>query len=97
MADSQNPEVLNALVRLMANLDDPSVLSDDELVKAAIDAREAKKIAEVTVATELSRRPGWTWRRIGAALGVNYTTAYGWVNPSSAKSSGPDATPPEPS
>lgn len=84
MADHENPEVLNALVLLMSNLDDPSGLTDEQLVAAAREARETKKIAEVKVATELAAR-GWTWRRIGAALGVNYTTAYGWVNPGPAK------------
>lgn len=80
MADPQKPEVLSALVRLMKNLDDPTALDDDDLVAAAIEARETKKTAEVAVATELARR-GWSWRRIGKALGVDHTTAYGWVNP----------------
>lgn len=84
VADARNPEVLNALVLLMQNLDNPSVLTDEQLVAAAIDARETKKTAEVTVATELARR-GWSWRRIGKALGVDHATAYLWVNPRPSK------------
>lgn len=79
MADSrENPEALNALVRLMQNLDDPSGLTDDQLVRAAAEAKEAKKLAELAAATELACR-GWSWRKIGDHLAVNYSTAYGWV------------------
>lgn len=63
----------------MNNPDDPATLSDDDLIEAAIEARETKKRAELAAAAELARRPGWTWRRIGKALGVDHTTAYGWV------------------
>ncbi|MFC5997093.1 hypothetical protein ACFQE5_23045 [Pseudonocardia hispaniensis] len=79
MADT-NPEVMNALVRLMANLDEPSALTDDELVRAVIEAREAKKKAEGTAAAELRRR-GWTWPQIGKAIGVDQSTAHGWAQP----------------
>lgn len=68
----------NALVRLMTAGYDPTGLSDEELVRAAIEARETKKRAELSAATELAAR-GWSWRRIGKALGVDHTTAYGWV------------------
>ena len=68
----------NALVRLMAAGYDPSGLSDDELIAAAVEARETKKRAELTAAVELARR-SWSWRRIGKGLGVDHTTAYGWV------------------
>lgn len=74
----ERPRTLNALVRLMLNPDDPATLSDDTLIRAAIEAREAKKLAECSAAAELSRR-GWSWRRIGKALGVDHSTAYGWV------------------
>jgi hypothetical protein len=67
-----------ALSRLMAADYDPTGMSDDDLVAAAIQAREAKRRAETAVAAELMRRH-WTWRRIGQALGVDHTTAYGWV------------------
>lgn len=78
MADPQNPEVLNALVLLMRNLHDPSVLTDEQLVAAAVDARETKRSAETAVAAELAGR-GWSWRQIGQALAVHHSTAYGWV------------------
>lgn len=78
VADPQNPEVLNALVLLMRNLDDPSVLTDEQLVAAAVDARETKKTAETKVAAVLAGR-GWSWRQIGKALDVHHSTAYGWV------------------
>lgn len=69
---------MSALVKLMENLDDLSGLTEDELVRVALKAPETKKTTEQSVAAELARR-GWSWRRIGKALGVNYTTAYGWV------------------
>jgi hypothetical protein len=50
----------------MANVEPPSVLSEDELIAAAAEARETKKTAELTAAPELARR-GWSWRRIGKA------------------------------
>lgn len=79
MVDPQaDPEVLSALVRLMANLDNPSTLSEGELIEAAAEARATKKTADLTVATELASR-GWSWRQVGAALGVDHSTAYGWV------------------
>lgn len=83
MADSENPEVLNALVRLMKTLDDPSVLTETELVAAAKEARETKKTAELAVAVELAKR-GWSWRRIGTELSVDHTTAYGWARDAGA-------------
>lgn len=74
------PEVLNALVLLMTNLDNPEVLSEEELVEAVIEARETKKKAEGVAAAELRRR-GWTWPRIGKAIGVDPSTAHGWAQP----------------
>jgi hypothetical protein len=76
----EHTEVLNALVRLMASLDDLSALDDDDLVRAVVEARETKKIAEGRVAAELRRR-GWTWPRIGTAIGVDQSTAHGWAQP----------------
>lgn len=75
-----DPNPLDALVRLMQNLDDPSELSDDELVRAVVRARETKKRAEGTAAAELRRR-GWTWPAIGRAIGVDQSTAHGWAQP----------------
>jgi hypothetical protein len=80
VADDETPGVLNALVLLMAHLDDPSTLTDDQLVAAVIQAREAKKIAEGNAAAELRRR-GWTWPQIGKAIGVDPSTAHGWAQP----------------
>lgn len=71
-------EESNALVRLMISGFDPADMSDDDLVAAAIRARETKKTTEVVVAAALARRD-WSWRRIGRALGVDHSTAYGWV------------------
>lgn len=79
MADDR-PEVTNALVRLMTNLADPSVLSDEDLVRAVVEARDAKKKAEGVAAAELRRR-GWTWPQIGNAIGVDQSTAHGWAQP----------------
>jgi hypothetical protein len=76
----QNPEVLIALVRLMRNLENPELLTDQELVAAAVEARGAKKEAEGVAAAELRRR-GWTWARIGDAIGVDQSTAFGWAQP----------------
>lgn len=79
MAD-RNPEVLIALVRLMQNLDNPELLTDQELVEAAVVARGTKKKAEGVAAAELRRR-GWTWPQIGKAIGVDQSTAFGWAQP----------------
>lgn len=81
MADQQqpyDPEESNALVRLMNADYDASWMTDDELIAAAVEARETKKKAELAASVELARRD-WPWRRIGKALGVDHTTAYGWV------------------
>lgn len=96
MADSQeHPEEPNALVRLMTAGFDPSGMSDDELIAAAIEARETKKQAELAAATELARR-GWSWRRIGKALGVDHTTPYGWVREAGKLPQGTDPAVSEP-
>lgn len=79
MAD-QNPEVLIALVRLMTNLEHPERLTAEQLVDAAVEARDTKKKAEGVAAAELRRR-GWTWPRIGKAIGVDQSTAFGWAQP----------------
>lgn len=81
MADQQqlyDPEESNALVRLMNAGYDATWMTDDELIAAAIEARETKKQAELAASVELARRD-WSWRRIGKALGVDHTTCYGWV------------------
>lgn len=77
MAD-EDPEVLNALVRLVSNLDDPSALSDDEIVEAIRQARETRRIAQRRGAQELQRR-GWSLRKIAAALGVHFTQPKRWM------------------
>lgn len=80
MADPRQTGAIDALARLMTNLDDPSGLSDTDLVQAVVQARETKKIAEGRVAAELRRR-GWTWPAIGKAIGVDQSTAHGWAQP----------------
>jgi hypothetical protein len=76
----RNPEMMSALVRLMENRDNPEVLSEDELVNAAIWGREVKKASEGIAAAELRRR-GWTWPQIGKAIGVDQSTAFVWAQP----------------
>lgn len=79
MVDPQKKaEERDALVRLMNDDFDPSGLTTEQLVAAAAQARETKKRTEAAVAAELYRR-GRSWRQIGTALGVNFTTARGWV------------------
>lgn len=73
-------EVLSALVRLMSSGDDLTGLSDEQLVEAVKEAREAKKVAEGRAAAELRRRK-WTWPAIGKAIGVDQSTAHGWAQP----------------
>jgi hypothetical protein len=75
-----NPEVLSALVRVMASQGDLSDLTDEQLVDAVVQARDAKKVAEGRAAAELRRRK-WTWPQIGAAIGVDQSTAHGWAQP----------------
>lgn len=74
----------------MSHLDDPSALSDEQLVEAVRQARETKKVAEGRVAAELRRR-GWTWPAIGKAIGVDQSTAHGWAQPYLTRHDGPDA------
>ena len=81
MADpTPNPEVLNALVRLMSSATDLSGVTDQQLVEAALEARQARRVAEGAAAAELSRR-GWTWERIGEAMGVDPSTTHRWAAP----------------
>ncbi|MCO7194948.1 helix-turn-helix domain-containing protein [Pseudonocardia sp. McavD-2-B] len=74
------PKVLDALTELLSLRDDLTTMTDDRLVAAVLQAREARKDAERTAAVELSRR-GWSWARIGKAMGVDPSTAYRWVHP----------------
>lgn len=74
------PGDMNALVRLMENLDHPENLTETQLVAAVVAARQNKKTAEGVVAAELRRR-GWTWPQIGKAIGVDQSTAHGWAQP----------------
>ena len=75
----QKPEVQpSALVRLMNGETQYQALSDDELVAARAESREQQKRRDAEIAHELYRRHR-SWRTVGALLGVNYTTARGWV------------------
>lgn len=78
--EPDDPKVLSALVDLLSSPDDPSSLSDEQLVEAVRQARTARKTAERAAAAELSRR-SWSWARIGEAMGVDPSTAYRWVHP----------------
>lgn len=78
VAANEDHEVLNALVRLMSNLDDPSVLTDEEIVEAIRQARENRTKAQTVGAAELRRR-GWTLRRIADAVGVHFTQPKRWT------------------
>jgi hypothetical protein len=53
-------------------------LTDEQLVQAVREVRQARKDAEGRAAAELHRR-GWTWERIGNALGVVQSTAHRWA------------------
>lgn len=53
-------------------------MSEAELVRAVINARELKTAAETAVVVELQRR-GWSYRQIGRALDINWTTARDWA------------------
>lgn len=78
MADL-NPEVINALVRLMSNQSDLDELDDDALVVVGRTAKEGQALAGA-IAAKLSRR-GWTYARIAEAWGVHESTAYRWAQP----------------
>lgn len=77
---SHDPKVLSALAELLSSRDDPTAMTDDRLVNAVREAREARKEAERVAAAELSRR-GWSWAKIGKSMGVDPSTAYRWVYP----------------
>ena len=72
------PEVLSALVRLMSTTADLSNVTDAQLVEAARTAHESRRVAEGKAASELHAR-GWTWEKIGEAIGVDLSTAYRWA------------------
>lgn len=78
MPADEEAEVLNALARLMSNMDDPSVLSPDEIVEAIRQARRTRRVAQRLGALELRRR-GWSLRDIAAAVGVHYTQPKRWM------------------
>lgn len=66
------------LVRLMSSGADLAELTDDQLIEGVSAAREARKRAEGRACAELHSR-GWTWDKIGAALGVSQSTAHRWA------------------
>ncbi len=76
MTDEQ--PTLPWLVRLMSSGADLSELTEDQLVESVRSARQARKDAEGRASAELHRR-GWTWERIGDALGVSQSTAHRWA------------------
>lgn len=78
MTDSQ-PE-LPWLVRLMTTGEPLSDLTPEQLIRAVRSARQARENAQERAANELHQR-GWTWEKIGGALGVSQSTAFRWANP----------------
>ncbi len=73
-----NPEVMNALVRVMET-DDLSTL-DDATIKNGMYAIRAQMKKLGQSAAELHRR-GWTWPQIAEGLEVNQSTAHRWAQP----------------
>jgi len=76
----QRREVPTALVRFLQNLDNITDLPNDVLLGTYRELEETRLSARRAIAAELERRD-WSWRQIGRALGVDHTTAYGWVYP----------------
>ena len=75
----QRPEVTpSALVQLMNGTTHYRDLTDEQLVEARAESREQQKRRDAEIAHELYTRHR-SWRTVGALLGVNYTTARGWV------------------
>ena len=78
MADL-DPEVIDALVRLMSHQSDLDELDDDALLVVGRTAKEGQALAG-RIAAKLNRR-GWTYAKIGDAWGVHESTAYRWAQP----------------
>lgn len=78
MADL-NPEVMNALVRLMNDEIAMADQDDATIVKHMRIGRYGRKLVGEGAA-ELHRR-GWTWPRIAAEFGVDQSTAHRWAQP----------------
>jgi predicted transcriptional regulator len=76
--------VTNALVRLMRRLDDPTELTEDELLRAVVNARELRTIAEEVVAKELRGR-GWSTHRIAAGVGLTHKAIQAWIDRADAR------------
>lgn len=72
-----NPEVMNALVRLMS--DEMSGLDEATIVEGMRALRAGRKLIGEGAA-ELYRR-GWTWPRIAAEFKVDQSTAHRWAQP----------------
>jgi hypothetical protein len=74
-----NPEVMNALVRLMNDEITMSDQDDPTIVEHMRIGRYGRKLVGEGAA-ELHRR-GWTWPRIAAEFGVDQSTAHRWAQP----------------
>lgn len=74
----------NALVKLMRQLDDPSGLSEDELLRAVSNVREMRFTVEEVAAKDLQRR-GWSTRDIGERLGLDHKTIQAWLRRADAR------------
>jgi hypothetical protein len=55
-------------------------LPSEHIIALVKDLRDRRKHVLGTHSAELRRR-GWTWPRIGKAVGVDQSTAYGWAQP----------------
>lgn len=62
-------------------------MTETEVVAVAMRARSAARQAQAPHLARLGRACahlhtlGWTWEKIGKAMGVNLTTAYRWARP----------------
>ncbi len=90
MADETNPEVMNALVRLMNGDTDLEQLDKVALYALAGAARGGRLLLQRVVA-ELNRR-GDTFAEIGTRFGVAESTAFRWAKTPLRTAEG--ATPP---
>lgn len=68
----------NALVKLMRQLDNPSGLSAEELLRAVANVREMRTTVEEVAAKELQRRD-WSTRDIGRRLDLDHKTIQAWL------------------
>jgi hypothetical protein len=59
---------------------DFSQMTDAQVLAVAQSAKEEGLARRGRACADLNAR-GWTWEQIGAAMGVNLSTAYRWARP----------------